>query len=57
MQRRKYNVGTAGLKKIIRFYPKIEMRLTQNNSKQSTAFHIDVVTCLFIPPNILNKLD
>ena len=33
------------IKKIIRFYPKIEMRLIKNNGKQST---FDVVTCLFI---------
>ena len=38
------------IKKIIRLQPKIEMRLNQNNGKQSTEFHIDVVASLFIPP-------
>jgi len=33
------------IKRIIRFYRKIEMRLIKNNGKQST---FDVVTCLFI---------
>jgi len=45
------------IKKLFIFNPKIETRLIQNNGKQSTDLHIDVVACLFIPPNILQKLD
>ena len=33
------------------------MRIIQNNGKQRTEFHIDVVACLFIIQNTLQKLD
>ena len=29
------------------------MRIIQNNGKQSTEFHIDVVACLFIPQHTI----
>ena len=32
------------------------MRLNQNNGKQSTEFHIDVVASLFIPPQHTIKI-